>query len=162
MCVFLWVGNFLSFPLMVLESCAFGNTSTVNSAVILVSLFPFPYFMHSAYGTLHILLPISGRWQKLEGRVTIALPLLCSWFTYNIVIGTEYSILHFVWQTFESAVILDYPLLFEVISSILYLFLLVQLCRSCDLKCAHMTVSFMFHVVLFWYWDVLWNTVLHS
>jgi len=64
-CVFfyyMWATSFLFLPFMVLERCAFGNTSTVNLAVsVSLSLFPFPYFMHSVCGTLHILLPSSGR-----------------------------------------------------------------------------------------------------
>jgi hypothetical protein len=80
-----------------LDRCAFVKTDSGKLADISVPSFLFPYFMHSLYGIRHILLPISGRWLMLEGKVITTLTVLCSYcayICYDIVIETVPWVVH--------------------------------------------------------------------
>lgn len=149
MCFLLYVDNFLPFPFFYdfRKVCIWEQHCELSCLCFCLTV-PIPVL--NAFCLWHPSYSITQFWKMTkEGRVTITLALLCSYFTnvyYNIVIGTgngtKKSVLLYVWQMVESAVIWDYPLLFEVTSRILYLFLLVQLCRSCDVKSAHMTLIY--------------------
>lgn len=150
-CVYflLYVGNFLPFSSFYgfRRVCIWEHKHCELSCLCFCFTVPIP-ILHT-FCLWHPSYSIVQFCKMTEGRVSITLVLLCSYFTYicyNIVIGTgngtKKSVLLYVWQMVESAVVWDYPLLFEVSSSILYLFLLVQLCRSCDVKSAHTTLIY--------------------